>query len=265
MIINIAGAFRHFKEIQKLYINNLNFFKENNIQVYDGINSKWSGGRVNFYSSEFDIKKLEFYNNKNIGVYLTFSNFFIDTSLEEENIILSILNKNSLNGVIISNEDFRIYLRKHYPNLKLFKSITSFDSLKLSDYDFSDLESKYDFICPRFEWVFNPKFHKLINPSKYEIMMNDTCIENCKLWHKHFEAISKYNIDNVGDPHKIQECWLNFDFNSKHNCFNGMDLNKNEIKKCLELGYKCFKISGRELNDEYYDEILKNLNLLHDK
>lgn len=262
MIVNIAGAFRHFDEIQKLYVKNLTFFKKNQIQVYDGIDSKWSGGRVNIYSSTFDIKKLEFYNNKNIGVYLTFSNFYIDTSLEEENKILEILNKNPLNGVIISNEDFRIYLRKNYPNLKLFKSITSFDSLKLCDYDFNDLESKYDFICPRFEWVFNPEFHKLIDPKKYEIMTNDTCIENCKLWYKHFKSISKYNIDNIGDPHKIQECWLNFDFNSKHNCFNGMDLNKEEIQKCLEIGFNCFKISGREWQNEYTQNMQKEIDNL---
>lgn len=263
MIVNIAGAFRHFAEIQQLYVKNLSFFRKNQIQIYDGINSKWSGGRVNIYSSDFDVKKLDFYNNKNIGVYLTFSNFYIDCSLEEENKILEILNKNPLNGVIISNEEFRIYLRKNYPNLKLFKSITSFDSLNLSDYNFKDLESKYDFICPRFEWVFNSEFHKLIDPKKYEIMTNDTCIENCKLWYKHFEAISKYNIDNVGDPHKIQECWLNFDFNTKHSCFNGMDLKKDEIRKCLEIGYNCFKISGREWQNEYTQNIQKEIDNLN--
>lgn len=56
MIINLPGAFKYFDEIKKLYINNFNLFRNNTIQVYDGINSKWSGGRVNVYSSEFDIK-----------------------------------------------------------------------------------------------------------------------------------------------------------------------------------------------------------------
>lgn len=263
MIINLPGAFKYFDEIKKLYINNFNLFRNNTIQVYDGINSKWSGGRVNTYSSEFDIKKLEFYNNKNIGVYLTFSNFFIDTSLEEENKILSILNKNTLNGVIISSEDFRIYLRKNYPNLKLLKSITSFDSLNLDLYNFKELEKLYDFICPRFEWVFNAEFHNRINPSKYEIMMNDTCLEHCKLWHKHFEAISKWNRDHLGDPNKIQECWIDFDFETKHGCFNGMDLEKKEVKKCKEIGYLCFKISGREFNkDSYIEKIQFSLDQL---
>lgn len=263
MTINIAGAFKHFDNIKRLYVKNLNTFKNNLIQVYDGINnSKWNGGRVNTYSSVFDEEILEWYNSKNIGVLLTFSNFYIDTSLEEENKILEKLNVSNLNGCIISNEDLRLHIRKNYPNLKLLKSITSFDSLNLNDYNFNDLESKYDWICPRFEWVFNKEFHKLIDPSKYEIMMNDTCMERCKLWHKHFEAISKWNIDKLGDPDKIQECWINFDFNKKHGCFNGMDLNKEEIKRCLKIGYRCFKISGREFKDSYFENIqecLKNL------
>lgn len=263
-MINIAGAFKHFENIKKLYINYLKFFKNNEITFYDGIGDcKWNGGRVNIYSGKYNKDILRFYNSKNIGVFLTFSNNIIDVNCEYGNFLLKELNEYNLNGVIIINEKLRQYIKEKYKNLKVMHSITGFHSLELNDYIFSELEEKYDYICPRFEWVFNNDFIKLINPKKYEIMTNDTCRYGCKLWGDHFNAIAKWNRDKEGDPHKIQECWLpNFDPSigseidrKKYGKCLGMDLKKPEIEYAKSLGYIHFKISGREFGNEYYNEI----------
>ena len=257
-MIFLAGGIVKFRIISEI----LRKRKIKNLCVFDGVKSPWHGGRVNTYVKDFSPSIVKYYNKRNIGFYCAFSNDIIDVTLPKENKILEFLNQNPLNGVIIANDDFREYIRKYYPNLKICLSITSFDSIDVPK-NIKELEDKYDYICPRFEMIFNPDFLKVIDPKKYKIMLNDTCRYSCKLWRKHFSEISRYNRDNLGDPNKIQECWLPyFDPNvpSKYEC---MDLDINALKKCKEIGYENFKISGRELNDKVYtDEIIEYLDLL---
>lgn len=260
----IAGGFVKFKIITDV-IRKISPSRYKDIVVFDGVgNLPWNGGRVNIYNEKFSpasLHKYKYFQNKGIGFYMTFTNDIIDTSDKEGNEILSILNSGKNNGVIVSNHEFRDFIRKNYPNLKICLSITSFDSIDVPK-NIKELEENYDLICPRFEMIFNPDFLKVINPKKYKIMLNDTCVYGCKLWKKHFHAISKYNRDEIGDPHKIQECWLpnfNPDIESKCEC---MDLDKDAIEKCKEIGYINFKISGREMSDsDFLDEIHKYIEI----
>lgn len=256
----IAGGFVKFKIITDA-LRNISQKRYRDIVVFDGCGDlPWNGGRVNVYNEPFNLLKYKYYQSKGIGFYCTFSNDVIDLENPEGNKILDVLNRGKNNGVIVCNHTLRDYIREKYPNLKICLSITYFDSIEVPE-NIKELEEKYDYICPRFEMIFNPDFLKIINPKKYKIMLNDTCKYGCKLWKKHFSEISRYNRDNNGDPYKIQECWLpnfNPDIESECEC---MDLDENAIEKCKNIGYENFKISGREMTDtDFLDEIRKYMD-----
>ena len=273
-MINIAGAFK------KSHILIPFLLKNKNIEMcfYDGVNfCRWNGGRVN-ENNNFNSKIFDFYNKYDKGVFLTFSNRFIDNLKDPVgNELLNILNSNNINGVIICNESLRLYIKEKYQNLKLIYSITGHPSEvtvnnELLSY-YKELELKYDLIVPRYEMVFNEFFIKNINPKKYEIMLNDTCLFGCNLWQKHFDKIAELNR-KFGDPYRfidnneikrISECWLkSFDpeigsseDREKYGDCLGMDLSPTAIKNAKKIGYCNWKISGRENNDELFKKDLE--------
>ena len=263
----IAGAFKHFKTLSMVFLKHK---IKTDICVYDGVdNLLWNGGRINILNSaQFSEKQLRFYNNRNIGVYFTFSNSVIGLKDPNANDLLKKID-NSLNGCIIVNDGLRKYIRDRFPNLKLIYSCTGFKDSKIDIPLLKDLESKYDLICPRFEWVFDPKFYENIDPKKYEIMLNDTCIYKCPKWHDHFEAINTANRTlgiSREQASKIQECWVknfNPDIRSKNPLKTGMDFNLDALIKAKDLGYCNFKLSGRELSENVFSEdLLEYLKLL---
>lgn len=257
MRIRVAGAFSHYNELLPFIIKNK---LQNKISVYDGINSTWSGGRIcRLYPTEFNLKQFETYQSLGISVFLTFSNHQINLNSTKELEILEILNTGKNNGIVLVNEELRSLCRSKFKNLRLIYSITG-HSDNFEDFDTS-LEQKYDLIVPRFENVFNPKFLAKADTSKYEILVNDTCVLGCRLWNRHFKAINNTNTcskeQSIEELQKIQECWIpgfNPNAESKHEC---MDLTTEAIQRACSLGYRHFKISGRELKENYINEITK--------
>lgn len=263
--INLAGAFCKHK-ILTLLIFKYKF----NYSVFDGVEyCKWNGGRVN-KCNPFDPKILEYYNKKNIPLYFTFSNPNIDLNDTTGNFLLEQI-KDYNNGCIIVNDNLREYIRSKYPNLKLIYSVTGHPNNPSVDIKYlKDLEKRYDLIVPRYEWTFNPEFYNNVDVSKYEIMINDTCKYNCELWNDHFSAIAKLN--EQGDPYcdtskkeiiKIRECWIpgfnpsvgSEEDRQKYGDCLGMDLSVNALKNAIKIGYKHFKIMGREnSNDVFFAE-----------
>jgi len=153
----------------------------------------------------------------------------------------------------------------------------------MSDNDFDryrDLEEKYDSIVPRSEHVFDDRF-KDLDIRKYEIMLNDTCIYNCPYYGEHFEKIAEQNRlykkpwedADIHDMKEVEECWLSdrstylkcssFDPNTghppaikKHGENYGMDLSGNQINRLQDMGVHNFKITGREMNYEDFEDEL---------
>ena len=257
--LNIAGAFSKFHLLGGIILRH----QKIEISVYDGLKHEWAGGRVHKYNSKFDTQKLKFYNSRGIKVYIAFSNNICDTSNPEGNKILQILN-DTQNGVILCDGALRNLIKERYPKISTIYSITG-HSNNINEINYN-LESEYDLVVPRFEWIFNKEFLAKANPTKYEVMLNDTCKYGCHLWNDHFSAISTYNRTHIGNPDEIQECWLpKFDpsITSKHEC---MDLSADAIQKCLNLGYRHFKFSGRENPDsDFISELNAYLTILNER
>jgi len=271
--INIAGAFTF--NFTEFFLKSA-IYKKFNITVYDGVNNcQWNGGRIN-RPIYIDQKDIERYNKLGIAVSLTFSNHIIDLNDDTGQTLLKWLNDSQIkygiqNEITLVNEDFLKHLRSNY-NFILKYSITGHDSKQKNVEElkvyYKRLELLYDKIVPKMEDVFKNVFS---NNNKYELMLNDTCLENCPYYNEHFKAINFINkntlidINNLYNDNKsIEECWLsNFDPNipnMNNNC--GMDFNESMFKESLSKGFNSFKISGREnkqediLNDiKYYIRI----------
>lgn len=265
MNLIIAGAFSKYYELSKFFLQN-KIYENNEICVYDGIyNCKWNGGRINRDVFPNENRK-KFYSKRNIDIALTFTNPIIDISDEIGNILLKEYQYGN-NRIILVNDELRLHIRKNYPKYKLTYSITGTGDIPIPLDDvgikiYRDLEDKYDLIVPRMEHIFDSRFLEL-NQSKYEVMLNDTCVYNCQYYKEHFEAIAEQNtlgrtINDVGCK-KIEECWIeDFNFSKEKNGKHGMDLTIEQIKTLQDRGIKYFKISGRELpSEEFLSEIRK--------
>lgn len=253
----MAGAFSRTVPLMKFLTK---YKPDADIVVYDGINKcDWNGGRINrdvFYSDAI----INYYYNRGIGIALTMSNHNIDLSDPVGNHLLEKFHRKG-NCIILVNDDLRQYIRDNYPDYQLIYSITGMGRLNipLQDSDiqrYRELEQQYDWIVPRFEHVFDPRASEL-DRSKWEVMLNDTCIWKCKYFDEHFKAIADENTARRPYSKKIEECWLpKFDPNveSKYNC---MDIDAQHVQQLRDAGVHSFKVTGREMqDDEYYQELV---------
>lgn len=295
MRFNIAGAFSKSNELQIYIFRNKHKLKNFDITVYDGINNcSWNGGRIN-RDVIYNDNTINFYYRNNITIALTFTNPVIDLTDPTGNILLEKFHKKG-NIIISVNEDLVQYVKDKYPLYKHTRSITGFGSISIpmSDVDiklYERLEKIYDYIVPRCEHVFDDRFIELTQ-SKYEVMLNDTCLYNCPYYGEHFKEIAKQNQiykrpwkeAGVNSMTRIEECWLSdrsdylsstgFDPDTGHartieklgNNY-GMDLKYEQIKQLMNRGVTSFKITGREMSSNDFnhelDLYLKNYNEKH--
>ena len=255
----IAGAFSKSLPIVKFLSQNL--VDTDQLVVYDGINKcNWNGGRINrdvYYNDAL----INYYYNKGVSIALTFSNHNIDLADPVGNHLLEKFHREG-NALIIVNDQLRQYVRDNFPKYDLIYSITGMGRLNipLQDSDvawYKDLETKYDWIVPRFEHIFDPRANEL-DKTKWEVMLNDTCVWGCKYFDEHFKAIADENTAGRPYSKEVEECWLpKFDPN-KDSKYEEMDVKPAGIRKLMEMGVRSFKITGREMqDDEYYGELMR--------
>jgi len=283
--LNIGGAFTH--PFLPYILKNKNKFKHINLTLYDGVNNcSWNGGRINrnIFITQKDIEK---YNKLGISISFTFSNPVIDLTDKKGLQLLEWLDNsqkkyNIQNEITLINENLRNFLRQNY-NFRLKFSITGHDlesypkkdkQLLYKNY-YLDLKNKYDLVVPKMEHIFQDWFINQKKLYKYELLINDTCRPGCPYYKQHFEEIAKINrifknekvvYDfNPKLANAIEECWLP-DFNPDielTSCKTGMDFDEKMIEKALFLGYRSFKISGRENTfDRLQNDIEIFLNFL---
>jgi collagenase-like PrtC family protease len=254
----LAGAFSRSVALIK-FLSQYNGTAE--LVVYDGINRcRWNGGRINRDIGYSD-SLINYYYNKGIRIALTMTNHRINLEDPVGNELLEKFHKDG-NCIILINDELRQYIRDKFPKYKLIYSITGMGLLNipLQDSDiewYKDLETKYDWIVPRFEHIFDVRSAEL-DKTKWEVMVNDTCIWGCQYFDEHFKAIADENTKGNPYSKEIEECWIpkfNPDKPSKYNC---MDIDEEHLEKLMEQGIQSFKITGREMTDDkYFVELLR--------
>lgn len=269
---NLAGAFAKKKLLKMFFVRNRDLLEKYSFTLYDGINNcPWNGGRIN-RDITYDDDTISFYKRNNISIAMAFTNPIIDLDDPIGNHLLEKFHHEN-NYIISRNIDLRHYVKENFPKYKHTRSITSFDniSVPMSDNDFDryrELEQYYDVIVPRCEHVFDERFCDL-DISKYEVLVNDTCIYNCPLYTQHFDAISLQNTlykkpwEQGGHKcmHSIEECWIpgfnpdegQLSAQKKYGDKYGMDLSAEQVQSLINVGVKQFKIAGREMTYEDYE------------
>jgi len=232
-------------------------FRDSTFNVFDCThNHPWCGGRNNIKELRLTEELLNYYNSKNIGFYITFSNYIIDVNDKLGNQILEMLNQNSLNGVIIGNTKFNKYVRQNYKNLKTVRSITTITYTTTLE-TYKKYEDEYDFIVPRVEHILEDWFiERITNYDKYELLLNDFCYYNCPYYTKHFIITSDKNRLNLDID--AERCLMNGKYEIK-------DLiTKDQFKRLLDTGFTNFKLAGRskEFSDKKFVTLEKVIQYL---
>lgn len=284
MNLNIGGAVVHYKKlivkIPTIQVKN----KDIHFTVFDGPNlCRWNGGRIN-RDITLTPKMVEMYNRFGISVAMTFTNPIIDMDDKVGNELLELLDLygkkyNVRNKIILVNDNFRQYLRDNYDFILVYSISGHPSDIVITDEHiqrYKNLETLYDVIVPKFEVVFEKDWYDNIDPSKYELLINDSCIYACKHFHDHFAAIAEHNRiaekpwEELGylNCFNAEECYVE-GFNAdkgdaegriKHGEKMGMDYTPEMLKSAINRGFKSFKLAGRENKGEQVsDEITKFL------
>ena len=239
----------------------------------------WSGGRnvhapgtphwnYHGWTPEVIIKE---YNKRGINVTFTFSN----TLLKEEhladpgsNYLLDLLGKQEYEGnaVTVTSDMLSDYIKDKYPALKQKASIVKITAeapkKRTAEY-YESLFEKFDLVYLHPDDNFDFKLLKELaetgRAEKYTPLINEPCVRNCNIRSDHYDEYSRkvidgwhgmFNfttVDNVHDrshPNTICPSVL-------HKELRTCVVHKDDFKKIYELGFRNFKLQGRDASWEF--------------
>ena len=268
-IWNIGGGIKHFLNLNDYFVNKKIFYDTSHKMydyVYDSIfGLKWNGGRVCMPQDTCTIRELlrriESYNNLGVGFNWSFTNLLLtkeDLSDEYCNLLLEATN-NSLNGVILTSIDLRNYIKEKYPKLKIIYSVCN-GLKKIEDYNRALNENDIVVLHPDFNHNYNylEQLSKLDGKDRLEVMVNDVCAFGCPFREQHYRNLSYFNKIQSICPIIHDEAELDYGRNNCLAIMNGYTkdernrLTFSDIDYMLDLGFKYFKIIGREHEWDYY-------------
>lgn len=267
-IWNIGGGIKHYSNLQAKFIEHKQYLDTNHKlfnYVYDSIfGLRWNGGRVcnprdSLPFSEM-IAVIKDYNKMGVGFNWSFSNLLLtEKDLEDEYCNLALEQTNSsMNGVILTSELLRNYVRKNYPHMRVIYSVCN--GLKTLDQYKAALDSN-DIV------VLHPDFNHDLNfleqlPEKHrlEVMVNDVCSYGCPFREVHYRELSTYCLYQANNP--IVHIPRELDHSSgEKGCmavqagYNKDGRNKltlYDVDNLCNMGFKHFKLIGREHDWDYY-------------
>lgn len=156
----------------------------------------WNGGRkVNGFCSIEQIKEeLFFWNSRNIGCRLTFTNM----ELKKEHLHDSFCNMlldvayNDLNGIIVNSEILEEYIKKKYPKYKIISSTTK--CLKNIEELEKECNKDNDIVVLDYSLNHSEQLKFVKFPEKIEILVNAYCCDNCPERLLHYLTLSKSQL-----------------------------------------------------------------------
>jgi len=268
---NVGALFAHDSFIHNLFDMCQDLGYEIPIKyVFGSIPCKFQGGRFapkNMIIKEA-IRLIESYNSRNIGCRLTFSNVFIteeDLANERSNKLLEAINKveGRLNGVIVSSDLLAEYIREKYDNLELISSMVK-PSCEVGLGDYKDTTEYYNSLFELYDIVvINPSkvndsdfLRNIKYPERVEFIANHRCVPNCPRAKLHYETQMRIS-DKYLKEGMVSEEDTEIINNLKTKCHDvknknpllGSTFSCSDIEKLTRLGYKHFKIEGRDNDD----------------
>jgi len=258
-----------------IFDNFLDILERNNISnpistIHGSYSCKYNGGRAAIYwNSKTNIEnKIRHYNNKGIGIKLTFSNSFIhkDTFEEEEmRWYLDLLNetKGIGNGIICVNDDFAELVKKNYPDLDLVSSHVKVEmETEMGKTDTPDYyNSKFDLydivVCNTYRAFDDNFLQKITYPEKLEFIVNRSCTTNCPMAKYHHELIEKIQERKSAYNNNVKLVKKDLEYNTTRNKV------KELLNKCINIKYQNTKekLQYQFINKEEINYLANTYNI----
>lgn len=209
----------------------------------------WDGGRIfpkyEMANREEISKTIEIYNNKyNIPIRYVFTNNQLketDYYNKFGNVLLN-LGNNSENEIVISDNNFRDFLKEKW-NYKFISSTTKcLNTEKLAKEELND--DNFSLVCLDYNLNRKINFLSSLNEEekeKVELLVNPICKLGCQYRKEHYRLNSIHNLQ-FGKKYGMEEC----------NIVNSLGLFESHhiLRKDIEdiyvpIGINTFKIEGR--------------------
>jgi len=259
---NLGGGFSNGELFAQL-MDVFRFFQpeHHRFAVFDAPpGCRWEGGRPFVEATDSD-KKLSLiitcYNSQRFGFNFVFSNSLLGKEhLKDKrgNYFLE-RHHNPLNGVIVSSEILADHIRKNFPQYTLIYSLTHGRN-KVTDLDFyRAAQEKYDIVVLVPDLNNELDFIRKLEPSKLEILINETCFFGCRYRQLHYRTIDWLNLHQEHSIHRdmhrfccIHDADLLGMSDDEVRKLQGLKLRVDQIQQLMDLGVCNFKISGRLLS-----------------
>jgi MoaA/NifB/PqqE/SkfB family radical SAM enzyme len=202
----------------------------------------WNGGRPVFGSVSLDeaAERVNFFNQRGIGVNFTFTNCFLKPEHLADPICNQVLKmfENPMNGIIINSALLEAHIRKTCPSYKMISSVTKviYDQAQL----LADT-AKYDLVVIPPEYNHDRNFLSSLPSEKVELSIMDGCRAYCKNRLSHFKFISQFIINQLPQEQAF--------FPGKCDPNHEMDLSLKEmLELAANMGINNFKCGSRGID-----------------
>jgi hypothetical protein len=273
---DVGGLFIHDQNIFKI----LDIFKQKHNcilpikSVFGCYGVRWSGGRTtmtnmaqtwahNGWTPEHLIRQ---YNERDIACTFTFSNHLLkEEHLDDpsSNYLLDLLGRQIYphNAVTVASPILSDYIRNKYPNLKQKASIVkhTVEHPKKRTFEYYDsLFEKFDLVYLHPDDNLNLNLLKKIADSgkvdKYINLINERCTFNCNIRNSHYDEIAQAQLDGWHGMFNFSKVDLiHHPDHPKTVCprilnseIRNIVLSKGEFKRVYDLGFRNFKLQGRD-------------------
>lgn len=218
--------------------------KNTNFTVYGcPCSCTWNGGRLK-HEPTYRIESVgemffNYINNFGMNIQLTLTNRLLEERDMYDrlgNALLDLVNKNFSDNIeiLVSSDILRNHIRENYPNLKIVRSATKATLLKDNE---EDLYNKI--VLPKWNNHDMNLIKDLQQKVELEILCDEPCIVNCPRKKTHYESYNRSQLFMIARESQTCDQPL-------HPMYNELWLLPDEINNYIDLGVKCFKLSGRE-------------------
>lgn len=267
---NVSGLFAHDNDILTfMNIVQKELGAKNPISSVHGAPPvKWNSGRITrpFIKKELDAT-IEAYSKIKMPLYLTFSNHLLtveDLKDPASNYLIDKIAETGMGGVILASDILSDYIHDKHPELKQIASIirAAVHNGPLDKEYYESQGKKFDCVVFLPDDVFNYPLLESIEPkAKFEIIANEPCLVGCKVRRVHYALLAQHgkfdiNLDEKSRDFEINRCISKplskqiavhigqSNASRTRNC----NLTEDEINYIYDLGYRRFKLQGRNEN-----------------
>jgi collagenase-like PrtC family protease len=237
----------------------------------------WNGGRLDA-SLEFNpanlVARLDSINSQGLGCFLTFTNHLLEPGDLDDpacNLLLDgIALRPDLNGVIVNSDMLSRYIARRYPGLRQIASVTKVvaEGGRGNVSYYNELGKRFYRYVVHLDDCQDRRLLDQLDRTKAEIIVNENCSRGCQRRARHYELtaqLQKFLRDRrliaAGGPgdallrrrraeRELEEfmadCparWLDHQIHQRSRSCN---LTRRELKSLYDMGFRYFKIQGRD-------------------